>query len=42
MVAQEKAWSYAKQTPSNDFIPFIIEMYGCFHFGFDSFLTAFA
>jgi hypothetical protein len=40
MVAQEKTQSYVEQTLINDFIPFAIEMYGCFHFRFDSFLTA--
>ncbi len=38
MVAQEKTKSYIEQALGNDFIPFAIEMYGCFHFHFDSFL----
>jgi hypothetical protein len=38
MVAKEKTQSYAKQTPSDDFIPLAIEIYGCFHSHFDSLL----
>jgi hypothetical protein len=40
MVAQEKTQSYVKQTLGDDFIPFAIETYGCFHFHFDSFFIA--
>jgi hypothetical protein len=40
MVVQEKTWSYVKRTPSDDFIPFDIERYGCFHSCFDSLLIA--
>jgi hypothetical protein len=42
MVAQEKTKSYIEQALGNDFIPFAIEMYGCFHFHFDSFFTTYA
>jgi hypothetical protein len=38
MATQEKTMSYAEQAPSDDFIPFVIETYGCFHSCFDSFL----
>jgi hypothetical protein len=38
MVVQEKTQSYAKQTPSNGFIPLAIKTYGCLHSRFDSFL----
>jgi hypothetical protein len=31
--------SYVERTSSDTFIPLTIEMYGCFHFRFDSFLT---
>jgi hypothetical protein len=40
MAAQEKTRSYAERTPKDDFIFLAIEMYGCLHFHFDSFLTA--
>jgi hypothetical protein len=40
MVAQEKTQSYAKWAPSNDFIPFTIETYGCLHSHFHSFIIA--
>jgi len=40
MVAQKKTRSYVKQAPGNDFIPFAIETYGCFHFCFDLFFIA--
>jgi hypothetical protein len=41
MVAREKKRSYIKRplferTPGNDFIPLVIEMFGCLHFRFDS------
>jgi hypothetical protein len=36
MVAHEKTQLYVKQTLGDDFIPFRIEMYECFHFRFDS------
>jgi len=39
MVAQEKTQSYIERAPCNVFIPFAIEMYGCFHFCFDLVLT---
>jgi hypothetical protein len=29
MATQEKAQSYVERAPSNDFIPFDIETYGC-------------
>jgi hypothetical protein len=38
MVAQENTRSYIEQAPSDDFIPFVIETYGCLHSHFDSFL----
>jgi len=38
LAAQEKTQSYVERTPSDDFIPFVIEMYGCLHFHFDYFL----
>jgi hypothetical protein len=31
IAAQNKAQSYTEQTPGDDFIPFAIETYGCFH-----------
>jgi hypothetical protein len=40
MVAQEQTQSYAKRALGDDFIPLIIETYGCFNFCFDSFLIA--
>jgi len=40
MATQEKTQSYVKRTPSNDFIPLIIETYGGFHSHFDSFFNA--
>jgi hypothetical protein len=40
MSAQEKTWSYTGRALGNDFIPLVIETYECFHFCFDSFLTA--
>jgi hypothetical protein len=39
MVVQEKTRSYVEQAQGDDFIPFVIETYGCFHSCFDSFLT---
>jgi hypothetical protein len=36
----KKRQSYVKWTLSDDFIPFAIETYGCFHFCFDSFFIA--
>jgi hypothetical protein len=39
MVTQEKTRSYDEKAEGNDFIPLAIEMYGCFYFRFDSFLT---
>jgi hypothetical protein len=44
MVVQKKKQSYVKQTlvkrtSGNDFILLAIEMFGCFHFHFDSFFT---
>ncbi len=35
----KKTWSYAKRALGNDFTPLVVEMYECFHFHFDSFLT---
>jgi hypothetical protein len=40
MVTQEKTQSYVERTLGDDFIPFAIETYGCFHFHFDSFFIA--
>jgi hypothetical protein len=40
MVAHEKTQVNVEQTSSDNFIPFAIEMYGRFHFCFDSFFTA--
>jgi hypothetical protein len=42
MVVLEKSRTYAKRTLGDDFIPFAIEMYGCLHFCFDSFLTTYS
>jgi hypothetical protein len=42
MTTQEKTHSYIEQTPSDEFIPLAIETYGCLHFHFDSFFTAYA
>ncbi len=42
MAAQEKTWSYAEWALGDDFIPLAIEMYGCLHSHFDSFLVAYA
>jgi len=41
ITTQKKTLSYIKQTPSDDFIPFVIKTYGCFHFHFHSFFTAY-
>jgi hypothetical protein len=41
IVVQEKTRSYIEQTPSDDFIPLVLETYGCFHFHFDSFFTVY-
>jgi hypothetical protein len=40
MVVQEKTRSYVERALGYDFIPFVIKMYGCFHFRFDSLLIA--
>jgi hypothetical protein len=40
MVVQEKTRSYDERTQGDDFILLTIEMYGCFHSRFNSFLTA--
>ncbi len=40
VIAQDKARSYTKQTPGNDFIPLAIKTYNCLHLYFDSFLTS--
>jgi len=40
MVVQKETRSYAKRALGDDFIPLAIETYGCFHYCFDSFLTA--
>jgi hypothetical protein len=37
MVAQKKIRSYVEWTPSDDFIPLLIEMYGFLHYCFDLF-----
>jgi hypothetical protein len=37
---QDKAQSYTKRALGDDFIPFAIETYSCFHPHFDSFLTS--
>jgi hypothetical protein len=39
MTAHEKTWSYVERALGNDFIPLVIEMYGCLHSHFDSYLT---
>jgi hypothetical protein len=39
MFAQKNTRSYVEWTLGDDFIPLIIETYGCFHSHFDSFLT---
>jgi hypothetical protein len=38
MAIQEKTRSYVKWIPNNDFIFLTIDMYGCFHSCFDSFI----
>ncbi len=38
---QEKTQSYAKHPSKYNFIPFAIEIYGCFYFCFDAFLTSY-
>jgi hypothetical protein len=38
MAIKKKTQSYVEQTLGDDFTPLVIEMYGCFHFRFDSFL----
>jgi hypothetical protein len=40
IVTQDKARSYTEQAPKDDFIPFAIETYDCFHPCFDSFPTS--
>jgi len=40
VVAQDKARSYTKQAPRDDFIPLAIETYDCLHPRFDFFLTS--
>jgi hypothetical protein len=40
IVTQDKAQSYTKEMPKNDFIPLVIKTYNCLHFHFDSFLTS--
>jgi len=42
MVAYEKTQFYAKRTPRDDFIPLVIEIYGCLHSQFDSFMIVYA
>jgi hypothetical protein len=42
MATLEKTRSYIAQALGDDFIPLVIETYGCFHSCFDSFLTAYA
>jgi hypothetical protein len=42
MVIHENTRSYVEWTLSDDFIPFAIETYGCFHYFFDSFLITYA
>jgi hypothetical protein len=37
MATQEKKRSYIERALGDDFIPLVIEMYGCFHSRFDSF-----
>jgi len=39
MTIWEKTQSYTEQTLGDDFIPLVIEMYGCFHSRFDSFMV---
>jgi len=40
VVTQDKAQSYTKRMPGDDFIPLTIEIYDCFHHHFDSFFTS--
>jgi len=42
MAGHEKTRFYVELALGDDFIPLTIEMYGCFHFRFDSFLIAYA
>jgi hypothetical protein len=42
MAAQEKTRSYTERALGDDFIHLAIEMYGCLHSCFDSFLTTYA
>jgi hypothetical protein len=42
MVVQKKTWCYAEWALGDDIIPVAIEMYGCLHSNFDSFLIAYA
>jgi hypothetical protein len=37
IVIQEKTCSYTKRALGNNFIPLVVETYGCFHPHFDSF-----
>jgi hypothetical protein len=40
IIVQDKARSYTKRAPINDFIPLAIQTYGCLHLHFDSFFTS--
>jgi len=40
IIVQNKAWSYTKWAPGDDFIPLAIKTYNCFHLRFDSFFTS--
>jgi hypothetical protein len=40
IIVQNKAWSYTKWTPRDDFIPLAIKTYDCFHLHFDSLFTS--
>jgi hypothetical protein len=41
IVVQNKARSYTKQTPRNNFIPLAIKTYDCLHLHFDSYFTSY-
>jgi hypothetical protein len=42
IITLDKTWSYVKHTLKNNFIPLAIDIYGCLHYHFNSFLTTWA
>jgi hypothetical protein len=40
VASKDKAQSYTKRAPKDDFIPLAITTYSCFHPHFDSFFTS--